>query len=113
MAAPFLELHAVTLQARHEIMPAVRDAIHSAGGWVTGYQEFSNKSVCVQFEIDERRCLPLLEALRTCAGTLDPKSVRCLEQAHADGDRTSMGTLQISLVHDGPDEKSVIPAVPG
>jgi hypothetical protein len=113
MAAPFLELHVVTRRLRHEIVPRLRDAIARAGGWITDYREFSNKSVCVNFEIEEIHCADLLGELLSAGCAPQPEAIRILEQAQNNGRRVYRGTLEVTLVHDEPDRKAHVPAVPG
>jgi hypothetical protein len=113
MAASFLELHVVTRRPRHEIIPLLRDAILRAGGWVTGYREFSNKSVCVNFEIEERQCAGLLRSMVAAGCAPQPGAVRALEQAPAEGRRTRLGTLELTLLSDEPDRRDQVPAAPG
>jgi len=98
-----LELHCHTRQPRHAILPLLRQALESAGAWVTDYREFSNKSVCVNFEFDAGQ-LPALRDSLLPFGIGIPSSAPY----------TGRGTLQVTLVDSsGHDEKSFIPAVPG
>ena len=113
MAVPFLELHVLTKRRSYEILPSLKDAIVAAGGWVTGYREFSNRAVCVNFEIEERHCQDLFSRLRTTGCVLDPRTIQSLSEVAPHGERTCMGTLQVTLLHDDPDQKTHIPAIPG
>jgi hypothetical protein len=113
MSAPFLELHVLTRQPRTEAVTRLKEALIGAGGWVTDYREFSNKTVCINVEIDERHCGELLERLRQVECVLEEETVRRLEGADPNRERTCVGALCVTLLHDDPDEKSVIPAVPG
>lgn len=114
MAAPFLELHVVTRQPRTAVVPLLRDALVSAGGWVTDYRQFSNKTVCLMFELEETARAALLARLRAAGCVLEPATVAQLESPGASGEpRTCQGTLVATLVHDNPDEHDSIPAIPG
>lgn len=112
MAAPFFELHVLTRLARVEAVPMLRDAIVEAGGWVEDYREFSNKTACLSFEIEESRARQLLGALQRARIVVEPGSVAQLEAA-ADLDRPCRGSLEVTLLHGDPDEKGFVPSIPG
>jgi hypothetical protein len=113
MGAPFLELHVLTKRPRAEAVTQLKEALTAAGGWVTDYREFSNKTVCINLEIEERHCGGLLERLRNVEYVVEPETTRLLELVAPDGERMCAGTLCVTLMHDDPDEKTEIPAVPG
>lgn len=114
MSAPFLQLHAVTRRPRAEIVPLLRDALVATGGWVTDYREFSNKTVCLMFELEESARGALLARFCGAGCVLEPASAEQLESPGSSGlARTCQGTLVVTLVHEDPDESNVIPAVPG
>ncbi len=114
MSAPFLQLHAVTRRPRTEIVPLLRDALVSAGGWVTDYRQFSNKTVCLMFELEESARGALLANFRGTGCVLEPATLAQLESpGSSSGPRTCQGTLVVTLVHEDPDEHAVIHAVPG
>lgn len=98
-----LELHVHTRRPRHEAVADLRAALDRGGAWIVDYREFSNKSVCVNFECDGAKAV--VAALRDVPG--------CVLAPVDDDERAGRGTLQITLLHDEPDEKTVIPAVPG
>lgn len=99
-----LQLNGVSSGPRLEIMAAVRDAIQSAGGWITGHQQFSNISVCLLFEIDAAH-VPDLLARIAAAGVV-------LSHTAAPSRGEVRGSLQITFRHQEPDLRIPVPAVP-
>lgn len=109
----FVQINASTKQDRHVVTGQVKDAIVAAGGWVTGFQQFSNVSVCIQFEM-AASCLALLFARLEGVGLqLSEASRRLPGDLAAKPDVELMGTCQLTFFHSDPDERVVIPAVPG
>ena len=48
---------AFTRENRTEMIARVRDAFSAAGGWITDFHEFSNVSLCLNFEIPTQKSL--------------------------------------------------------
>lgn len=109
----FVQINASTKQDRHVVTGQVKDAIVAAGGWVTGFQQFSNVSVCIQFEM-AAACLALLFARLDGLGLqFSDASRRLTGEVAAKPEAEVMGTFQLTFFHSDPDERMVIPAVPG
>jgi hypothetical protein len=117
--AGFLRINGSTRADRHQTISAARDAITSSGGWVTDFKLFSNVSVCLNFEISPGAVARLHSSLGALGLGLSDESERALagfsrgglERRAAGGD--VLGTLQITFVHDEPDLRIEVPAVPG
>jgi hypothetical protein len=117
--ADFLRINGSTRADRHQMIFAARDAITSSGGWVTDFKLFSNLSVCLNFEISRGGVARLHTSLDELGVTLSDESERALtefsrerpERRAAGGE--VLGTLQIAFVHDEPDLRIEVPAVPG
>jgi hypothetical protein len=109
-----LRLNGFTRVARTSSVALLRDAIVSSHGWVTDFYEFSNLSICLQFEISIER-LPLLsESLVEAAVKLSAASEAILSNS---GQEMATGpvqcTLQVLFLHNEPDMKRTVLAVPG
>jgi hypothetical protein len=117
--ADFLRINGSTRADRHQTISAARDAITSSGGWVTDFKLFSNISVCLNFEISRGGVARLHSSLDALGVNLSGESERALagfggagpERQAAGGEVP--GTLQITFVHDEPDLRIEVPAIPG
>lgn len=82
---------------------AVCDAVSEAGGCVLDARSFSNKAFVATIELPAARQPRLIEALRS----------RGVEPSGAAEPLGAEGTLRVDLIHDAPDSRDDIPAVPG
>jgi hypothetical protein len=92
----------------------VREAIVSCHGWITDFHEFSNLSICIGFETPIEQ-LPLLTKSLLAAGiTFSTKSEQFL---HSLDEETATGpiecSLQVTFIHNEPDLRRKVIAVPG
>lgn len=108
-----ISFQAITRQDRHHVMELVEQAISKAHGWIEDSQFYSNKMATIRFVMDGRQCDAFCAFLRGC-----DIAVECV------GDTQSMtadpvfltelpATIQLTFIHDQPDLRQVIPAVPG
>jgi len=108
---PSIQINAVTRVERLEATARAREAIAAAGGAILTFEQFSNVSACVGLEI-ATACLPDLGRLLTAAGlNLSKRSELAL--ASGSHGQTVPVTLQITFVHNEPDLRRHIPAIPG
>ena len=108
---PSIHINAVTRVERLEATARAREAVANAGGSILTFEQFSNVSACIGLEIPPAR-LPDLGRLLAAAGlNLSKRS----EQALASGNHgeTVPVTLQITFVHNEPDLRRHVPAIPG
>lgn len=110
----FLRINATTSQDRFASTAAVRDAISAAGGWITDFRQYSNVSVCVNFELESQQVDVLRQKLQSCSLALTQESLQSLEAACREPSGAAlMATLQITFAHNEPDVLTPPPAVPG
>lgn len=109
----FVQINASTKQDRHGVTGQVKDAIVAAGGWVTGFQQFSNVSVCIQFEMAAACMAPLVARLEGLGMQFSEASRRLPGELAAKPEAELMGTFQLTFFHSDPDERMIVPAVPG
>ncbi|MGA9767545.1 MAG: hypothetical protein WBV94_00780 [Blastocatellia bacterium] len=109
-----LRINASTRADRNLITSLAKEAILQCGGWVLDFKMFSNISICINFEIVTAH----IEALKTALTRLDLRLSRQSYEAlesftdkREKGDIT--GTLQITFIHDEPDLRRDVPAIPG
>lgn len=106
------QMNAVAAGDRLAKTAAAKEAILAEGGFVTEFHEFSNVSVCLMFEVPAERAVALAGRWRGAGLVLAASSDRQLAE-WGDSAGTLTGSLQIAFVHDEPDLKMRIPAVPG
>ncbi|MBL8172859.1 MAG: hypothetical protein JNJ50_32340 [Acidobacteria bacterium] len=118
-----LRLNAITRGNRHQVVAEAKDAISASGGWVLDFKQFSNLSFCLNFELPSRSVTQLRAALAQIDLQLTEASEQLLaefcapcasedpRQQQAASDLT--GTLQITFVHNEPELRVTIPAIPG
>jgi hypothetical protein len=94
-------------------------AIAESGGWVLDHHLYSNLAISLSFEIPAERGAALLDRLEATELNLAPESISELRSyaqgleggAGCDGDVT--GYLHITFIHDEPDLRRDVPAIPG
>lgn len=115
-----LRLNGITRVSRHQMIPLVRDALLKSGGDILDAHFFSNISLCVNFELPVRRIEQLQTALADINLQLNAESLEMLASfrttAKREDDETSNsipGTLQVTFIHNEPDLRIEVPAIPG
>lgn len=95
-------------------------AVTDSGGWILDHHLFSNIAISLTFEIASACVGRLLDELRATGLELTSE-LRSHLAAPADGMRGTgvsddgdiTGYLQITFVHDEPDLRRDVPAIPG
>jgi hypothetical protein len=111
-----LRINAVTREERTEMISQVKEAMTASGAWVLDVRQFSNVSVCFSFEMPGRKAARLRDELVAIGlhlmedGDDSPASVR--DQSGSDSADVT-GTLQITFIHNEPDLRIEVPAIPG
>jgi hypothetical protein len=130
-----LRLEGVTDEARHEMIGRVERAVSACGGSILDFRQFSNASVCLDFEIAASRLGRLRDALAATGLRLSAASLDALAAASASADaaresaaaarESAAGpgasaaaaelpcSLALIFFHDEPDLRIEVPAVPG
>jgi len=97
-----LHLNGVTKEDQLTMTPRLDEAIRSAEGWVTGYQQFSDVSICITFEIDAVHVPRLREELLRAGLRLCNDSERQIDEFAA-GSFPGLeveGSLQVTFLHE-------------
>lgn len=115
-----LRLNGFTKVSRHQMIPLMREALLKSGADILDAHFFSNISLCVNFELHPQRVKQLQTALADIDLQLSTESLNLLAnfQARTErGDKETSnavaGTLQITFIHNEPDLKIEVPAIPG
>lgn len=110
-----LMLSAVTRVNRHTAMQQINDLVVSCGGWIEGHTLFSNIAATFRFVLPAGRLEGFAGAVDAVGVHLDAASMQALGervQAVAAAAEVS-GSLSVTFIHDEPDLRREIPAVPG
>jgi hypothetical protein len=110
-----LSIEGVTQHPRHEVIAAVSQAILGAGGFIMDSRFFSNLAVFIAFEIESDKLARLwnaLTALPVNFSALPDGLVTESASTVAVGTEIN-GHLSIRFVHQEPDLRISVPAVPG
>lgn len=109
-----LRINASTRTDRNLITSRAKEAILQSGGWILDFKLFSNILICINFEIPTRH----IEEFHTALNQLDLRFSKQSQEAlkrctdkREEGNMT--GTLQITFIHDEPDLRRDVPAIPG
>ena len=103
-------LRGLTRVERLTALTRLEEAIGRADGWLLDFHLFSNLAAAFHLEIPPHRFPELLAALEEAGFSLDPP-----ETGPSAGEEAGelAVTLQITFLHDEPDLRREIPAIPG
>lgn len=116
-----IRLSASTRGDRNQTIWQVSEAVSNSGGYILDHQIFSNISICFRFELPARNIDRLHAALALPDLRLSIESERLIsiwsnekEELELESQGTAIaGSLQITFIHDDPDLRITIPAIPG
>jgi hypothetical protein len=111
-----LVLSALSRRDRRAVVSDVNDAIQDRGGWVDNHTAFSNIAIALMFTLPEGAIRPFVEDLIHLGVSLDQDSLEAAlgsEPTEGRGERDQGCALNITFIHDEPDLRRDIPAVPG
>ncbi len=116
MVVSQLRINAVTREDRNEMISRVKEAMTGSGAWIVDVKQFSNVSVCFNFEIPGHKASRLRAALVDVGLRLAPENDDSVSSIRdqAESDHADLaGTLQITFIHNEPDLRIEVPAIPG
>jgi len=116
MRQEILMISGVTKADRHQVTADVNDAISAAGGWVVNHMLFSNIAITIQFSLPSQRFDEFRDQVIAASVKLDDDSlakIRAVIEKHVPWPVDVTAALNITFVHNEPDLRQVIPAVPG
>ena len=111
-----LRINAVTKEDRNEMISRVKEAMTTSGAWVLDVRQFSNVSICFNFEFPRRNAARLRDALASTGLRLTEEgddSISSVSDLIASDGADVSGTLQITFIHNEPDLRIKVPAIPG
>ncbi|MEH6404193.1 MAG: hypothetical protein V7750_12520 [Sneathiella sp.] len=116
MRPKILQLSGTTRRDRNQVIAEINAAISSAGGWIIDHTLFSNIAITLQFELPGEGIGDFKESLTLSKVALQEDSKAELDQAittYAQDSVDLKTTLNVTFIHDEPDLRRDIAAVPG
>ncbi|MDP2149377.1 MAG: hypothetical protein Q8S27_16520 [Hoeflea sp.] len=112
-----LMLSAVTRINRHAAMAGIDDIVVACGGWIEGHTLFSNIAATFRFVLPTSGLAGFGARVDALGVHLDAASTEALAArspaAGEAGEAEVAGALAVTFVHDEPDLRREIPAIPG
>jgi len=111
-----LKLFCWSRSPRIEITRSITDAVSAAGGFVLESHRYSNNALVLRFELPARRCAGLVAAVGYCDVTFDAESIVVFQQLaewDVNDENSVTGIIHLRFLHDEPDLRIEMPAVPG
>lgn len=99
---------AVTRVERKQATQLVFDTVNRLGGWIDDVRLYSNLMNTIRLTLPAGAFRDLATALAEAGIEVDPPAA-----GGGDPKAERMATLQLSFVHDEPDLRREVPAVPG
>lgn len=117
MTTEFLSLAGMTTADRHRVTAEIGDAVSGTGGWIMNHTLSSNIALAIRCSIPSHRLGDFRDRVIAAGVKLDDASLAGLQAligkpgAAAAADIST--TLNVTFIHDEPDLRRIIPAVPG
>lgn len=112
-----IRLTGYTRQERNLTISNLDEALVKAGGWILDYKMFSNKTIVIVFELNSLSMAVFYNELKGFGLKLNQASESVIQEIIGSTPEQStpivMGTLQINFIHNEPDLRMEVPAVPG
>lgn len=106
----------VTKADRHQVTADVNDAISGTGGWVINHTLFSNIAITIQFSLPSQRLVEFRDRVIAASVKLDDDSiakVQAMAGRHSPKPIDIAASLNITFIHNEPDLRREISAIPG
>ncbi len=121
MAPTFLRLNGITTVERHEMINRMKTAIDLGGAVLLDFHMFSNAMIVLNVEVPAGKVEHFATAVLATGLRLETRSESALEACIAsvsglDAEDRAMdlaGSVQVTFIHDEPDLRVEVPAVPG
>jgi hypothetical protein len=111
----FLRINGLTRENRHEVLSHVKQAVSDGNGWITNFYQYSNLSVCINFEIELKNVAKLNKEIRKTNLLISDETEKAFAELMMmpESSEEIFGTIQIGFVHDEPDLRIECPPIPG
>jgi len=114
MFAEVLRINASTHADRIDMTSRAEQALTGTGGWILDFKQFSNISISISFEISTKNLGRLYQALKATGLDLSRQSDEALSNyGDLKNQADIQASLQITFIHNEPDLRRDVPAIPG
>lgn len=116
MRPKLVMLAGVTKRNRHAVMADVNDIVAGLGGWIIGHTLLSNIATTFRLALPADRLEAFRAGVAAAGVVLDAESSHVVSDAIAEQhqmDAEITASLNVTFMHDEPDLRREIPAVPG
>ncbi len=106
----------VARRDRHEVTADINDAISAVGGWVIDHTLFSNIAITIQCSLPSLRLHEFQRRVAEAGVKLDDDStakIQAMVEKSLPKPSDTTASLNVTFIHDEPDLRREIPAVPG
>ncbi len=94
------------------MLPRLRDAFQTARADLIDFQMFSNAAINIRFEVAGKHLAKLGKALAATQISLDKESEESMARG-GETDEIVNGSLNVAFIHNDPDLRIPVPAIPG
>lgn len=108
-----LMLEGISKRDRHQVIADIGAAVTSADGWVVNHTLFSNIAAAFQLSLPAGKLADFRAKLEAASVRLDAESLSRLEETTSPEDVDIFVSLALTFIHNEPDLRREIPAVPG
>lgn len=108
-----IQLQGSTRAERHAVTSQASDAVLACRGYILDYHQFSNLAVCFTIEIPAARLVDLRSQLAALEIALQPATEEEAALASSTSPEDIPASLRITFIHNEPDLRIEIPAIPG
>ncbi len=115
-----LFINAITTVDRYKMTQRVEQTVSACGGWIVNHHAFSNIALSLEFEMPKAKAGVLVAALAAAGLRLSDKTMADAQEIGSESETGSLmpdeeltGYISITFVHDEPDMRREIPAIPG
>lgn len=112
---PTIRIEAATRGQRNEMIARVSEALQSVGASVLDSRFFSNVALFIEAEVPAARLPAVIDALAETQLQLDSRSVGAIRTLPRSAQMADLCLIHLSVtfIHNDPDLRITVPAIPG
>lgn len=116
MAQELLSIGGMTSADRHRVTSDIGDAISGTGGWIINHTLASNIALSLRFSVTSKALGDFRDRVIAADVKLNDESlsrIQTMTEKLSAIPTDITVTLNVTFIHDGPDLRQPVPAVPG